>query len=86
MKIQVQETKFVPASHLFKGLRKLWIALGESDPDFTWGSNNRSLVTAECILNHLDNRAVVPTRQQDAFRKRCQQLPGGLQCYVDLEN
>ena len=85
-KIPIQETQFVLASDLFKGLRKLWEQLVDSNPNFTWGSNNRSMVTAETLLDHLEDCTNVNERSVSELDKRCQDLPEGLQCYIDLEN
>jgi hypothetical protein len=86
MKIPTQTCKFIQASGLFKRLNKLWDEFSESNPAFTWGSNNRSLVVAEAILNHLDGCAIDNERQLETLRKRIADLPEGGQTYVDLED
>lgn len=72
--------QYVPVSEVFDGFREVWNEMVEGDCPFTWGDNNRSLVTASSILNHLDNTTVeVP----DDFRERLENLG---EMYVDLEN
>lgn len=71
----------VNASDLFDGHQALWAQFADSSPDFTWGSNNLSLVDVASILNHLDNSDITVGQ---AFRKRCRALP--IDVYVDLES
>lgn len=79
--IKVHTCKFVKASDLFNGYRKLMVKFAESAPPFSWGDNNLSLVTVEAILHHLDNSGI---SYDDEFEARCQAV--GMQTYVDLEN
>ena len=80
----IDTCRFVTASALFKGLRKLWAQLAESSPDFTWGSNNRSMVVPKAILDHLDNSVIDNEKQLKTLRRRAASLPADV--YVDLEN
>ena len=57
MKRTIETAQFITASAAFKGLKRLWTEFTESNPPFAWGDNNRTLVTAEAILNHLDGCA-----------------------------
>jgi len=84
--MKINTCQFVDASDLFNGLSELWSELVESEPDFTWGNNNRSLVVADDILNHFDNSVIENEGQLETLRKRVQKLPEGGQIYVDLEN
>lgn len=81
LKVRVHCCEFVFASDLFKNHKTLWREFCESSPPFSWGDNNRSLVTIDSILNHL---AYVGIAHSDRFINRCNQI--GLQMYVDLEN
>jgi hypothetical protein len=83
--MKIQSCRFVLASDLFDELDELWNAIACSDPDFTWGDNNRSLVTAEVLLDHCDSNGV-ESPQLDSLRQRVKTLPDGNQTYVDLEN
>ena len=86
-KIKVHKCQFVLEADLFKGLDDLWREFCESEPDFTWGDNNRSLVTAKSILDHLYNTAWTNEEQLELLRLRVEKcLPEGGNTYVDLEN
>jgi len=78
--------QFVLSSDLFEGLTELMTEFGESDPPFTWGENNRSLVTARDMINCFANSCIENDEQIDIFRQRINRLPEGLNTYVDLEN
>ena len=81
MKIKTHTCTFVLCSDLFRGYRKLASQMSESEADFTWGSNNRSMVTVEVLVNHMDSVGIEYSKK---FAQRCQEV--GLQTYVDLEN
>lgn len=78
-------TKFVEASAVFGDLPKAWDALCESSPGFTWGDNNRSLVDAETIRNHLRD-VDMPEGSGDQIETAISRLDSLGQEYVDLEN
>ena len=40
----VEAAPFVPVSQIVRGLLSAWAALVESDPSFSWGDNNRTLI------------------------------------------
>jgi len=82
MPIPVHVCKFVNLSDLFKNLpESVYEQLAESDPDFTWGENNRSLITIERLLDHMDAAGI---DYPEEFKDMCNKL--GLEMYVDLEN
>jgi len=82
MPVPVQNCEFVCATDVFQGFpTDIWTEIVEGDPNFTWGSNNRSMVTIECIIDYLDNAGI---EYPEGFRQRCEEV--GLQMYVDLEN
>lgn len=76
--------QYVNASDLFKGLANLWEEFSNSNPDFSWGGNNRTLVDPKAILDHLDNRVIENGPQMETLRHRIVGLPDDV--YVDLEN
>ena len=87
MKITVETVKFVRFSELLKGLNALRQQFSDSEPPFSWGDNNRSLVTAEAIMDSIDGSSAEFTASQvEALRKRINKLPEKGQMYVDLEN
>lgn len=80
----IHTCQFVEASDLFKGLGELYDEFSNSEPDFSWGGNNRTLVGGEAILNHLENCEIENQRQMKTLRRRVRKLPEGV--YVDLEH
>ena len=81
----IHPCRYVHASDLFKRLKVLWSEFVESEPDFSWGDNNHSLVDPQDIMNHIDGSAAFEhPRQVETLRKRVEKLPAGV--YVDLEN
>ncbi|MGA2440207.1 MAG: hypothetical protein ABSH08_04575 [Tepidisphaeraceae bacterium] len=80
----IHNCQFVNASDVFKGLGDLWEEFSKSDPNFSWGGNNRTLIDGKAILDHLDNSAIKNHRQEEKLRRRIAKLPDDV--YVDLEN
>ena len=79
--IKREKCEFVKSSDLFAGFDDLHNEFNDSEPDFSWGDNDHSLVTLDALLDDMDNNDVsVPA----VFRYHCNQL--GLQTYVDLES
>jgi len=85
-KVTIERCSFALCSEMFNELDDLCNEFCDSEPPFSWGDNNRSLVTGEAILNHLDNCNIKNESQLDALRKRIVKLPQGNQTYIDLEN
>lgn len=86
MEIRKKQTcEFVPSSELFAGKegKRIWNQFVECNQDFSWGGNNRSLVTVEAILDCLDNSAI-DYSNSNGFKKKCREI--GMQTYIDLEN
>ena len=85
MKIKINTCRYVHASDLFKRLGTLWEEFGGSEPDFSWGDNNHTLVDPKAIMDHIDGSARFEhPRQVEALRRRVEKLSGDV--YVDLEN
>lgn len=87
--MKIETCQFVNSSVLFKGLQGLSDAFAGSEPDCTWGDNNRSLVTADFIRDHLDNHLHLHLgdkleRQLKTLRRRILKI--GTQMLVDLEH
>jgi hypothetical protein len=84
--------EFVDATDLFEGCDKAWDYFCDSDPDCSWGNNNRTLVTADTIFDALhdfdgdveDEEEEELGRQIDTVLERVKEL--GDDFYVDLEN
>jgi hypothetical protein len=80
----IHTCQYVEASDLFKGLGELCDEFTNSEPSFSWGGNNRTLIDGQSILNHLDNSVIENAGQLETLRRRVRKLPGDV--YVDLEN
>jgi len=50
----VHTAKFVKASEVFANHRPVWDAFSESDPDFSWGNNNRTLASRDGLISALE--------------------------------
>ena len=84
MKNNIETCRYVRVSKLFKGLEQLWECLVESDPPFTWGDNNMSMVSIQALVEHMDKWARDDDKQMNELRKRLAKLPADV--YLDLEN
>jgi hypothetical protein len=82
--MKVYNSQFVLCSDLFDGLDNLLYEFCNSSPPFSWGDNNRTLVTAKAIIDHLDGSAVENATELETLRGRVNSV--GLQMLVDLEN
>jgi len=72
---------YIPASEFFTNFPEVWEELSNSDPNFTWGDNNRSLVTVERIVQHLDASHI---DYPEAFEEHYKEYVP--EDYIDLEN
>jgi hypothetical protein len=88
---QLETCSFIPASRLVPTdwIRWFWEAISENAP-FSWGDNNRSMVTASCFALHCEDAATeraedegVPSEDWIAFMEM---LYGLGETYIDLEN
>jgi hypothetical protein len=85
--MNIQTCKFVGASEIFDGLGLAWDVFINSDPDCTWGDNNRSMVTADVIVDALELSDIdegEQERQVNAVLERLKEIPQDV--YVDLES
>ena len=80
-KIPFQTCTFISSSDFFADFSREKAALcGADNLPFSWGNNNRTLVTVEVIVAALNNIKV----QTAAFLAWCDRV--GYQSYVDLEH
>lgn len=87
MDIKKYSCEFILSSDLFADFKEIAAGMAESDPDFTWGCNNRSLITITDLLNHIDNSDFDDYADEamiEKFRNFCKEI--GVDTYVDLEN
>ena len=79
--------EFVEVSEIFMGSSLAWDIFVNSDPNCTWGENNRSMVTTDVILDALENSEPNEgdeSKQVEHVVKILKSLPHDM--YVDLEN
>lgn len=89
MTILVKTTVFVEASDLFKNCRGAWNAFTISEPNCSWGDNNRTLINASYIASVLEqydseDDGEEVARQIQTVQDRIKELKDDF--YVDLEN
>lgn len=76
--------EFVEASEVFMDYKLAWDVFINSDPNCTWGDNNRSMVTPNVIIDALENSDDEQQPQVQKVVKILKSLPPDM--YVDLEN
>jgi len=84
----IESCRFVPASQVANGLPKAWQALIESQPPFTWGDNNRNMVSIDDLrmqMEQLSDDGAGGMSQIKKFIARLDAIPDSVP-YVDLEN
>ena len=86
-RIKVRTTEFVHVTDLVpkKWNSWFWELISENAP-FTWGDNNRSMVTAECFADHCEQRLDDAPVSQSAIREWLKKIYKLGQMYIDLEN
>jgi hypothetical protein len=85
--MNIQTCKYVSSSEIFKGLERAWDVFVNSSPDCTWGDNNRSLVTADVIVDSLELTDVDEGEEElqvNLALERLKEVPQDV--YVDLES
>ena len=84
--MKIQTCKYVSASEIFKDLGLAWDVFINSDPQCTWGDNNRSLVTGDVIINALE-QSDIDAKQGLQVARVCKRLDSlEPEVYVDLES
>ena len=96
--MRIVTTSFVEASDLFENCLEAWDVFCNSDPNCSWGDNNRTLINASYIGSVLEDYDVDEDSSPDLSEqistvlKRIKETGGQLQdgsnddFYVDLEN
>jgi hypothetical protein len=85
--MNIKTCQYVEASEIFKGYGLAWDVFINSDPDCSWGDNNRSLVSVDVIIDNLENTDFDSGNEQcqvEQVIKILKSIP--LDVYVDLEN
>ena len=80
-----QTVKFISAWSLFQDCDQASDAFCNSDPDFSWGDNNYSLISKQRFLNALQDLADEEVNGQiEEVIERLKQLPDDI--YLNLES
>ena len=82
--MNIKTCQYVEASEVFKGFGLALDVFVNSDPNCTWGNNNRSMVTPDVIIDALENSDEEEQTQVKKVVKILKSLPQDM--YVDLEN
>jgi len=81
MNMKIETCLFVLSTEVFKDHDEVWNEFNDSDPDCSWGNNNRTLVSRDFLLTALED---IDAKSVDAVRDRLESLP--VEVYIDLEN
>jgi len=85
--MKIKTCQFIEASEVFHGFGLAWDVFINSDPDCTWGDNNRSMVTADVIIDAMENSDTNVGNEQQQVEQVVQILKSLPQdTYIDLEN
>lgn len=85
--MNIKTCRYVQASEIFKGFGLAWDVFINSDPNCSWGDNNRSMVSADVIINALEESDLNvgnEAKQVEQVIKILDSLEPDV--YVDLEN
>lgn len=92
--LQIKVCQFVDFSDLFAGCDLISTAFSNSDPDMSWGNNNRTMASREAMQTAIDNleydKDFVEGSESDwdaqleSVESRIASLPYDV--YIDLEN
>jgi hypothetical protein len=84
--MNIKTCRYVGASEIFKGLSLAWEVFCNSNADCTWGDNNRSMVTADVIINAIEKNDM--TEAEAIEVEKAYKILDSLdpEVYVDLES
>ena len=82
--MKIYKCEFVRVTELFDGLSELFQEMIDSEPYFTWGENNHSLIRAKEIEDYFSKIDLQEKEQFETLKNRISEL--NIDLYVDLEN
>lgn len=85
--MNIKTCQYVEASEVFKGFGLAWDVFINSDPQCSWGDNNRTMVTPDVIIDAMEDSDLNEgneEKQVEQVVKILRSLPQDM--YVDLEN
>jgi hypothetical protein len=84
--MKVKHCSFVESSEVFEGCPLAHAVFANSDPQCSWGDNNRSMVTPDVIRQALDEANEVQGAACKQVREVNRRLDALGEMYIDLEN
>ena len=85
--MNIKTCQYVEASEVFKGCDLAWNVFFNSNPQCSWGDNNRTMVTPDVIIDAMEESAENVGKEQKQVEKVVKilrSLPQDM--YIDLEN
>ena len=82
----IRTCKFIDASDLFSDSVKAWNVFVNSDPDCSWGDNNRTMVSPKTIIDVLEDSEESSDDIQLIIDKCKAIIEFSEPVYIDLEN
>jgi len=84
--MEIKTCRFVDASDLFDGCPDAWQMFMDSDPPFSWGDANRTMITAELIQDVILDFFTEDENIENQLDKVLNRLQLTHGAYIDLEN
>jgi hypothetical protein len=91
--MNVKSCQFVEATEVFKDCMKAYDIFCVSEPDCSWGDNNRTMVSRDVIVNAIESFSDVDDEEDDSnstneqVKKVFERLNNlNVHTYIDLEN
>jgi hypothetical protein len=91
--MNVKSCQFVEATEVFKDCMKAYNIFCVSEPDCSWGDNNRTMVSRDVIVNAIESFSDVDDEEDDSnstneqVKKVFERLNNlNVHTYIDLEN
>jgi hypothetical protein len=85
--MNIKTCQYVEASEIFKSYDLAWDVFITSDPDCSWGDNDRTLVLPDVIIENLEHTDFEDNNEYRAVEqvvKILKNIP--VDVYIDLEN
>jgi hypothetical protein len=84
--MKVQSCSFVSSSEVFEGLPLAQEIFANSEPECSWGGNNRSLITPDVIRSALDDADKDTPAERKQVKEAVKRLVSLGETYIDLES
>lgn len=88
MPLPIKNVDFVEMSDLFEGCQGAWMVFSNSDPNCSWGDNNRTFINASYIASIIsgyeDDDEEIKKQIETVLKRIAETSPTDF--YVDLEN